>query len=1764
MLSTQTQSLSNYSFESPLGTNESRSILSTSKYPTSLQATAFSSTYFSGSRTIAFVDSNVSDAMSIMADLRADIKVLLDPTRDGISQITETLGNYKNLTGINIVSHGYAGGLKLGNSLLSANSLNQYSSQIQQWGTSLANDADIQLYGCNIAYGDLGQGFVRGLSVLTGADVAASTDLTGNSSEGGDWILEYATGSIETAIPFTTSFMNSYKGILASLFTTQTPVVTNATDGSGSAGDYELGMEFRSSKPGTIDAIRYYKAASETGTHTGRIWSAATGQQLATVTFTNETGSGWQQQTLDTPLDIQANTTYIVSVNANTHYVATSNGLATTLTNGDLSAVADGSNGVYNTTPGSLPIQSFNNANYFRDIVFTPNAPVNNTPGSVNVTGTATQNQALTANVADADGLTGVTINYQWQQSSNGTTWTNITGATNQTLSLAQAQVGNRVRVTANYTDALGSSESLTSTASGVVANVNDPGALTVNGITSQGNTLTANVADPDGLPSTIAYQWQQSSNGTTWTNISGATTQTLSLTNSFVGQQVRVNAIYTDVLGANESILSNPTPIISATAQTQSLFTTQTPVVTNATDGSGSAGDYELGMEFRSSKPGTIDAIRYYKAASETGTHTGRIWSAATGQQLATVTFTNETGSGWQQQTLDTPLDIQANTTYIVSVNANTHYVATSNGLATTLTNGDLSAVADGSNGVYNTTPGSLPIQSFNNANYFRDIVFTPNAPVNNTPGSVNVTGTATQNQALTANVADADGLTGVTINYQWQQSSNGTTWTNITGATNQTLSLAQAQVGNRVRVTANYTDALGSSESLTSTASGVVANVNDPGTLAISGVAAQGNTLTANVADPDGLPSTIAYQWQQSSNGTTWTNISGATNRTLVLDSNLVGRQVRVNAIYADVLGANENVTSAGTASIGVPADTSLYTMSVFAPMTYTPSVTPSTINFTDGAGSAGDYELGMQFSSTTAGQINAVRYYKAPSETGTHVGRIWSNTGELLATVNFTNETASGWQQQALDAPLTIQANTTYVVSVNVNSYYSLTPSGLSTPRTTQSLTGIRGVFNDNPGAFPGQVFQNENYFRDIVFTPAAPPPTNSSGGVTLSGTPVENQTLSATLNDANGLPSSNISYQWQQMENAIWTNISGATKSTLKLGDAQVGKTLRLKVAYTDNQGNREYLVSSMTAAVANVNDQGAAILKGSATTGETLTATILDDDGLTGSNISYQWQQFVNNIWTNISGATTRTLTLGASLLGSQVRATASYIDALGTSENISSSGTAIAAQNAIVVENQKPGTRDWEITNLATSNQIAGYASATSVNQGETLPIKVSLAQAGQYRIDVYRLGYYGGAGGRFMGTSGVLNGGPQAGPTTNQATRLVEYNWNTSYELAIGNDWTSGLYVAKLTSLGAGGSTGPQTHVSFVVRDDDRPADLGFQAAFTTYEAYNNYGGYSTYNNNSQNAQRAFAVSFNRPMAQTVEVSEVSNNMLTWEYNMARWLESQGYDVSYYTNLDVHSNSRQLYSQDTFLSVGHDEYWSMEMFDNITKARDSGINLAFFSANTAYWRVRFEPSSTGEENRTMVVYKQDWASDPAVIAGDISAATTVFRSPELNRPENGLMGVMYVGDSGTNSIYDGFNYVVTDSSDPYFANTGLQNGDVLRGIVGYEWDAVVNNGATPAGLVSLAQANTLYAGGLPSLPPGTNPNIANAARYTAASGAKVFSSGTIQWMWGLDSDRVRGLGDRTDIRIQQITTNILADMDADPETPSNGIVVPT
>ncbi|WP_416233384.1 N,N-dimethylformamidase beta subunit family domain-containing protein [Anabaena sp. UHCC 0399] len=1013
-----------------------------------------------------------------------------------------------------------------------------------------------------------------------------------------------------------------------------------------------------------------------------------------------------------------------------------------------------------------------------------------------------------------------------------------------------------------------------------------------------------------------------------------------------------------------------------SPSGNLQTVLTTQVPSIQNATDNS----SYELGMKFRSVQGGQITAIRFWKASNEAGTHIGKIWSA-TGTLLGSVTFNNETTSGWQQQLLATPVSIQSNTTYVVSVNINAYYVISYNELASPIVNGDLSSVADGNNGVFNGTPGNFPTNSYQNSNYYRDINFVAVAQPTITKISgdnQNGAAGATLTNPLVVQVKDSAGnsQSGVTVNF------------------------AVTTGGGSVSPTSAVTDGNGQANT----------------------------TLTLGA-------------------------ISGAT---LPVTNNV--------SATADGIGS---VTFSATANPSGNLQTVLT------------SQVPSIPNATDGTG----YELGMKFRSIKGGQITAIRFWKAPSETGTHSGKIWSVTGTLLVSVTFANETASGWQEQLLNTPINFLPNTTYVVSVNANAYYAVTDNGLGSSIVNGDLSSVadgnNGVYSFTPNSFPTNSYRNSNYYRDIVVIPG-------STFIKVSG-----------------------------------DNQFGATGVTL-------ANPLVVRVLNAQNNPQPGVTVEF-------------AITSG----GGSLSSTSVVTDG---------------------SGYASTFLTLGTVPTGPAgvvVTATAAGIG----SDTFLASATP-PNPNQIYLENTNPGTTNWKLLNRA-SGEIAGYASATSINTGGSLAIKVSLTQPGQFTIDVYRLGYYGGTGGRLIVSSGLLNGITQPACTLDPNTRLIECNWSTSYTLQT-NNWTSGMYVAKLTDQG----TGKEAHVWFVVRDDSSSADILFQSAVSTVLAYSPTGGHSLYGFNSIGGQRALKVSYDRPYYQaSYQQSNEADTPLRWEYNMLRWLESQAYDVTYTDNMQVHSNGQSLQNHKVFLSVGHDEYWSKEMRDAVETARSASVNLGFFSANTCYWRVRFENSTLAagqvQPNRVMACYKQDWSLDPVAQQQGSSAATNKFRSVQNQRPENALLGVMYGGD--TSDIYGGFNFTVTNSSDPYYANTGLQDGEQLSLLVGYEWDFIVNNGSTPAGLVILSQSSVAEAGSLPptfdeppgeiSLPSNQDYSKAQSVRYTASSGAKVFASGTIQWAWGLDSDDVGPA--REDIRVKQITVNILADMAARPQSPSPNLIVP-
>ena len=489
-----------------------------------------------------------------------------------------------------------------------------------------------------------------------------------------------------------------------------------------------------------------------------------------------------------------------------------------------------------------------------------------------------------------------------------------------------------------------------------------------------------------------------------------------------------------------------------------------------------------------------------------------------------------------------------------------------------------------------------------------------------------------------------------------------------------------------------------------------------------------------------------------------------------------------------------------------------------------------------------------------------------------------------------------------------------------------------------------------------------------------------------------------------------------------------------------------------------------------------------------------------------------------------------------------------------------------APPNPVVAENCLPGTDEWITQNPI--GDIFGYSSADSVNHGETLEMFVTTGSQ-VFDIRIYRLGYYQGFGGRLVQEIERVPGRVQPDCYNNYVIGLTTCsNWLLSYSLQIPEKWISGVYVARLIRPDTGGDN----YILFVVREDERNSAILYQQSVSTFHAYNNYGGKSTYSSRSgfcptvAQAPRAVAVSYNRPYNQTMTDP---NGFFRAEFPMLRWLEANGYDVTYSTTSDTHRSGRagaknELLDHRVFLSVGHDEYWSQEMRAAIEAARDAGVHLGFFTANTGYWRVRMEPDPlTGEPDSVLVTYKtiESGPEDPS------GHSTSTWRDPHgPNRPENELIGVMYIGDN--DSLFFPMRVTAEQASHPVFRNTGLDLmppktyvtfGDQT---VGWEWDAVVSNGLIPANLEILAESPVV---GMLLQDAGKFENgdlgiaSAQAILYTAPSGAIVFASGTIQWSWGLGAQGLEIA--ETDPIISQVTYNVLSDMGVEPTTPDTALV---
>jgi uncharacterized protein YjdB len=552
------------------------------------------------------------------------------------------------------------------------------------------------------------------------------------------------------------------------------------------------------------------------------------------------------------------------------------------------------------------------------------------------------------------------------------------------------------------------------------------------------------------------------------------------------------------------------------------------------------------LGVKFQSDVAGFITGLRFYKAAANTGSHVGILWSS-TGQSLATVGFTGETSSGWQQATLASPVAIQANTVYVASYFApNGHYSGNLNYFATQGTDSPpLHALASGvaaGNGVYGYGgAGTFPTTTYQALNYWVDVIFSAqSAPtltsIAVTPANATLAGGATQQYTATGTYSDSS-TQNLTSQVTWASSNTAAATINSTG-------LATG-------VSAGTTNILATLGSV----SGSTGLTVTPGPLTITTTALPAATVgvayTTTLAATGGTP---PYSWSIASGtlpaGLTLTSSTGVISGTPTATG--------TSSFTVQVTAGAQNVTKA----LGI-------TVSSSTAMIWPSNPTPAIVD----GGDPLPVVLGVKFQSDVAGFITGLRFYKAAANIGTHVGTLWSSTGQSLGTVTFTGETGSGWQQATFATPVAIQANTVYVASYFApNGHYSsdlnyFATQGTDSPPLHALATGPaggNGVYGYGAaGTFPANTYQAINYWVDVLFS-AQPAPTLTSIAVTpanatLASGATQQYTATGTYSDSS---TQNLTSQvtWASSNTAATTINSIGLATAVAAGTTTISATL----------------------------------------------------------------------------------------------------------------------------------------------------------------------------------------------------------------------------------------------------------------------------------------------------------------------------------------------------------------------------------------------------------------------------------------------------------------------------------------------------------------------------------------------------------------------------------------------------------------------------
>jgi len=429
------------------------------------------------------------------------------------------------------------------------------------------------------------------------------------------------------------------------------------------------------------------------------------------------------------------------------------------------------------------------------------------------------------------------------------------------------------------------------------------------------------------------------------------------------------------------------------------------------------------------------------------------------------------------------------------------------------------------------------------------------------------------------------------------------------------------------------------------------------------------------------------------------------------------------------------------------------------------------------------------------------------------------------------------------------------------------------------------------------------------------------------------------------------------------------------------------------------------------------------------------------------------------------------------------------------------SGVAVPSADWVVAENLVPGTLDWV---MSATRRISGYSDRVSAVHGDMVTLFVDPPPV-PYRVELYRIGYYGGLGGRLVWRSSTFSGGnSQPPPTVSPDTFMVECQWQPTTKVTIDPSWPPGAYLFKLTGTDKGATAG---YIPLCVRDDDTTAAFAIMHSVTTWQAYNAYGGRSLYVGpgtvrigETGSSNRSRVVSFDRPYDQR---GWGAPDFMGNEFPLVFLAEKLGLDVTYTTDIDLHQRPGDLARHRCLFSLGHDEYWSSAMRDGASQAVAGGMNLAFLGANAVYRHIRLEPSPLGED-RHQVCYKTDLASEDPLSGTDPAEVTFNWPDGPVPRPEQELVGSQYADVDAKADM------VVADAGAWIFDRTGLSTGQHLAHVVQGEYDSHEPGLSGPGNVTVLAHSPVANRG------PG---RFSDMTYYTAPGGGGVLATGSAMFV---------------------------------------------